>query len=323
MTPPLQHRTIAANGIHMHVVEQGAGPLVLLCHGFPETWYSWRHQIAPLARAGFRVVAPDLRGFGRTDAPQATAAYGIFHLVGDLVDLVVKLGEEQAIIVGHDWGATLAWHAALLRPDMFRAVASLGIPFRQRGSQAPIKAFLSAGLETFYWVYFQTPGVAEAEFERNVPSTLRRLYYAASGDAPAEHRLKLVMAPGSGFLDGVPEPEPMPAWLTDADLATISKEFSRTGFGPGLNWYRNVDANWQQTEPWHGAKVLVPALFICGTEEPVIQSAIGKSALVDLPRTVPNLVEQIFLEGAGHWVQEERPTAVTDALISFLERCKR
>src|ERR671924_1482590 len=179
----IQQRMVETNGIRLHIAEQGEGPLVILCHGFPESWYSWRHQLPALAAAGFHAVAPDMRGYGRTDGPDEIDQYTLLHLVGDVVGLLDALGAESAVIAGHDWGAPVAWHAALLRPDRFRAVIGLSVPFRPRASVRPSTVMPQTNDAVFYQLYFQTPGVAEAEFERNVCLTIRRLLYSASGDA--------------------------------------------------------------------------------------------------------------------------------------------
>src|ERR1700726_1924273 len=167
------HRFVETNGIRMHLAEQGEGPLVLLCHGFPESWYSWRHQVSALAAAGFRTVAPDMRGYGQTDRPEAIDQYTLLHLVGDMVGLLDALGAEQAVIAGHDWGAPVAWHAALLRPDRFRGVIGLSVPFRPRGSVRPTTVMPQTEDAVFYQLYFQQPGVAEAEYHRNVRAVFR------------------------------------------------------------------------------------------------------------------------------------------------------
>ncbi len=187
MTEPTR-RTVETNGIRMHLAEQGTGPLVLLCHGFPESWYSWRHQLRALAEAGFHAVAPDMRGYGGTDRPDAIDQYTLFHLVGDMVGLLDALGAETAVIAGHDWGAPVAWHAALLRPDRFRAVIGLSVPFRPRSTTRPTEAMPRTAEAIFYQLYFQPPGVAEAELERDAGASIRRLLYAASGDAPPPPR---------------------------------------------------------------------------------------------------------------------------------------
>src|SRR5207249_2568701 len=217
------HRTIETYGFRMHVAEQGAGPLVVLCHGFPESWYSWRHQLSALAEAGFHAVAPDMRGYGQTDRPEAIDQYTLLHLVGDMVGLVDALGVESAVIAGHDWGAPVAWHAALLRPDRFRGVVGLSVPFRPRGSVRPTTGMPQTDDAVFYQLYFQEPGVAEAELERDPRATIRSVLYWLSGDAPRPN-----VQPGSatvgmvprrgGFLGGLSAPGTLPAWVTDADV---------------------------------------------------------------------------------------------------------
>jgi len=314
----IQHRTIPVNGIEMHIAECGEGPLVLMCHGWPELWYSWRHQLVALAEAGFHAVAPDMRGYGRTDATAEISSYTILDIVGDMVGLVGALGEKQAIIVGHDWGANVAWHAALFRPDVFPAVAALSVPFRQRGPAPPLHMLRKAGQLTHYWFHFQEPGVAEAEFERDPRAALRRVLYSISGDAPPETR-RLTLQPGKGWLANTLDPVILPAWLTDADLDHMAAEFSRSGFRGGLNWYRNIDRNWELTAPWAGALIRRPALFIAGSEDPVIALGSGAAAVQAMPDTVPGLTRQLLIDGAGHFIQQERPRLVNEALLGFLE----
>ena len=313
----VQQHAVTANGIRIHLAEQGTGPLVLLCHGFPEGWYSWRDQLAALAAAGYHAVAPDMRGYGRTEAPPEISAYNILDIVGDVVGLVTTLGEKQAIIIGHDWGANIAWHAALFRPDVFPAVAALSVPFRQRGPAPPLYMLRKAGQLNHYWFQFQEPGVAEAQFERNPRASLRRMLYSISGDAPRETR-ELTLQPGKGWLANTLDPEHLPAWLTEADLDHMAAEFSRSGFRGGLNWYRNIDRNWELTAPWAGASIHQPALFIAGSLDPIITSSSGAAAVQALPRAVPGLRRTLLVEGAGHFIQQERPQIVNEALIEFL-----
>jgi pimeloyl-ACP methyl ester carboxylesterase len=255
----IRHRDLICNGVRLHVAEQGEGPLVLLCHGWPELWFSWRRQLPALAAVGCHAVAPDMRGFGRSDAPADTGAYNIMQLVGDMVALVAALGEKQAVIVGHDWGAPVAWHAALFRPDLFRAVAALSVPYRARGPAPPVASLRAAGMHRFYWVYFQEPGVAEAEFERDVAETMRRIL-ATPGPAvpPRSPDQVLVLPEQGGFLDMMRPAETLPAWLGEDDLAVMVGEYHRTGFRGGLNYYRNLDRNWELTAPWQDAVVTAP-----------------------------------------------------------------
>ncbi len=315
----VKHRHLAANGINFHIAEQGKGPLVLLCHGFPETWRSWRHQLPVVAKAGFHAVAPDMRGYGQSDAPPDIASYTIMDLVGDMVGLVAALGEKQAIIVGHDWGATVAWHAALLRPDLFPAVVAMSVPFRQRGPVAPLRQLRDAGLNTHYWLYYQQVGVAEAELERDVRSTIRRRMYANSGDRPSNSPSTRILQPGEGVLHGTIDPEQFPVWLTPADLDYLVAEYTRTGFRGGLNYYRNLDRNWELLAPWAGAAIRPRALFIAGTKDQTIGSNGGSRAEMEaMKTTVPNLERSVMIEGAGHYTPEERPQQVNEALIQFL-----
>jgi pimeloyl-ACP methyl ester carboxylesterase len=317
MVEVLLHRETSANGIRIHFAEQGKGPLVLLCHGFPEGWYSWRDQLTALAAAGYRAVAPDMRGYGRTEAPAQISSYTILDIVGDMIGLVTALGERQAVIVGHDWGAAIAWHAALFRPDVFPAVAALSVPFRQRGPAPPLHMLRKAGLLTHYWFHFQEPGVAEAEFERDPRAALRRMLYSISGDAPPETRA-LTLRPGKGWLANTLDPEHLPSWLKDQDLDHMAAEFSRAGFRGGLNWYRNIDRNWELTAPWAGATIRQPALFIAGSVDPIIALGSGASALQALPVAVPGLTRTLLIDGAGHFIQQERPQIVNEALVDFL-----
>ena len=306
---------LSVNGINIHAAELGEGPLVLLCHGWPELWYSWRHQLPALAAAGFRAVAIDMRGYGETDAPADVSAYNILQLVGDTVGVVAALGEERAIMVGHDWGATVAWASAQLRPDVFYAVAGLSVPHRGRGPADPIAMLRASGSENYYWMYFQEPGVAEAELERDVTMSIRKVLYGASGDSPTAGSLGNVPA-GRGFLDQRDDPTELPAWLTKEDIAVYAAAFTRTGFRGGLNWYRNLSLNWELQSPWQGAKITQPALFIAGSRDPMIVGKRGLASLANMQRVVPG-VQSSILEGAGHWIQQERPNEVNAALVAF------
>jgi pimeloyl-ACP methyl ester carboxylesterase len=320
------HRTIKTNGIQMHIAEQGSGPLVLMCHGFPESWYSWRHQLKALSEAGYHAVAPDMRGYGQTDRPEAIDQYTLLHLVGDMVGVLDALGAQTAVIAGHDWGAPVAWHCALLRPDRFRAVIGLSVPYRGRGPLQPTTTMPQTDTALFYQLYFQTPGVAEAELERDPKSTIRRMLYAASGDAQhgtggaweAESTVGMVDRK-SGLLGGMANPRELPVWLTAADLDFYASEFTRTGFRGGLNWYRNIDRNWELLAPYSGAKVTVPALYVAGDRDLVVKFPGAEQILANLANTVPQLRKQIMLSGCGHWTQQERATDVNAAIVEFLK----
>jgi pimeloyl-ACP methyl ester carboxylesterase len=311
-------RTISANGIEMFALEQGTGPLVLLCHGWPELSYSWRHQIPAIADAGYHVVAPDMRGYGQTSAPADVGAYSIFDLVGYMLALVAALGEKHAVIVGHDWGAPVAWHAALFRPDIFTAVVGLSVPPPFRGRGRPLDSLRESGITNFYWQYFQTPDVAEREFERDVALTMRRLLGRGFSDPSAS----LFVEDGKGFLGDTSTNRPLPAWLSKADLAQFTAAYQKSGFRGGLNWYRNIDRNWELTAPWQGAQIHQPSLFIAGSNDSVITGLIGARRVNELDRVLPNLKGKLIIDGAGHWVQQERADEVNAALIAFLKESR-
>jgi pimeloyl-ACP methyl ester carboxylesterase len=319
----IKHRFIETNGLRMHLAEAGQGPLVVLCHGFPESWYSWRHQLVALAEAGYHAVAPDERGYGQTDKPESIDQYTLLHLVGDMVGLVDALGEPTAVIAGHDWGAPVAWHAALLRPDRFRAVIGLSVPFRPRAAARPTTLMPQTADAIFYQLYFQQPGLAEAELERDPRAAIRELLYWASGDSPRGSRAPgggdVGMVPrNGGFLTGRETPEALPPWLTEADIDFYASEFKRTGFRGGLNWYRNIDRNWELLAPWSSAQVTVPALYVAGDRDLVVAFRGMDKLLPALKQFVPQLRDTIMLPGCGHWTQQERPAEVNAAMLAFL-----
>jgi pimeloyl-ACP methyl ester carboxylesterase len=322
----VRHRTVEANGIRLRIAEQGEGPLVVLCHGFPESWYSWRHQLRALAEAGFHAVAPDMRGYGQSEAPAAIDQYTLLHLVGDMVGLLDALGAPTAVIAGHDWGAPVAWHAALLRPDRFRAVIGLSVPYRPRGNTRPTTVMPRTDDAVFYQLYFQEPGVAEAELGRDPRATIRRVLYSGSGDRPRGGAAALGspnavgMVPKSGgFLHHAQDPATLPAWLTEADVDYFAGEFARTGFRGGLNWYRNIDRNWELMAPYAGAQVTVPALYVAGDRDLVVAFRGMDQLIPSLGKFVPNLRRTLMLPGCGHWTQQERAPEVSAAMIDFLK----
>ena len=322
----VKHRFIETNGIHMHFAECGEGPLVVLCHGFPESWYSWRHQLQALAAAGFHAVAPDMRGYGQTDQPEAIDQYTLLHLVGDIVGLLDALGAEQAVVAGHDWGAPVAWHCALLRPDRFRAVIGLSVPFWSRLPVRPTSLMRQTDDALFYQLYFQTPGIAETEFERDVRRSIRSLLFSASGDAPRRENSgapgnEVGMVPRSGgFLSRMMDPASLPAWLSDADVDFYVNEFTRAGFRGGLNWYRNIDRNWELFAPFSGSRVSVPALYIAGDRDLVVGFRGMDQIIANLAHFVPQIRGKLMLPGCGHWTQQERPAEVNNAIIDFLKQ---
>jgi pimeloyl-ACP methyl ester carboxylesterase len=316
MNPGPAVQTLRVGALNMRVATQGSGPLVLLCHGFPELWCSWRAQMQALAEAGFRAAAPDMRGYGGTDAPPDPAQYTLLHHVGDLVALVQALGEQQAVVVGHDWGAPAAWHAALLRPDVFRAVVGMSVPYSPPASVDLLTALESQGITTFYMQYFQAPGVAEAELEADVRTSLRRATYSLSGDGKGG--VASVLEPGKGFLHNTEDPVTLPPWVDLDDLSYAIGEFQRTGFRGGLNWYRAMRSAPELLAPWRGAPIRQPSLFIGGDRDDVMKFPASVAAMARFERTLPGLRGCHVLPGAGHWVQRERAAQVNALLLDFL-----
>jgi len=311
----LRHRFVETNGIRMHIAEAGAGPLVLLLHGFPESWNSWRRQLEALAAEGYHVVAPDLRGYGQTDRPEALAAYDIFQLAGDIVGLVNALAGAPAVIVGHDWGAWIAPHCALLRPELFRAVALLSVPFvpRRPVNQSQWEEQKYPG-KVFYQATLRSP-VAEPFFSSDVRARLLSGLWALSGDAAPDRRWKPTRDKDAPLV-APPSYLGLPPWLADEDLSFLVSEYQRTGFTGGLNYYRNMDRNWSLTPFLDGAKLLQRTLFVAGSEDPVLQFL--EEEFADLEVNVPNLWKKALIPGAGHWIQQERPAEVNRLLVAFL-----
>ena len=292
-----EERRLKVNGIELNLLEAGEGPLVVLCHGFPELAWSWRKQIPALAEAGYRVIAPDMRGFGKSSAPADPEAYDILTLCGDLQGLLDAEGEEQAVFVGHDWGAFAVWSLAAYHPERVRAVAGLSVPFVPRAPAPPIPIMRTHLGEDFYIVWFQQPGVADEALARDVRRTLTTSRQWTSDWAEEE-----------GANPSRPE------WLAEEDLQVYIDAFERTGFTGGLNWYRNMDRNWELTEPFKENRVEVPALFLTG-ELDLVRNFMPAEAMTGW---VTDLRRQVIVPGAGHWVQQQAPETVNEALLEFL-----
>ncbi|MBN3932631.1 alpha/beta hydrolase [Streptomyces verrucosisporus] len=317
-TTETTHRSVPSPGGRIHLVEQGSGPLVLLVHGFPESWYSWRHQLPAIAAAGYRAVAIDVRGYGRSSKPAATDAYRMLHLVEDNVAVVRALGEETAVVVGHDWGSPIAANSALLGPEVFRAVGLLSVPYSPRGGPRPGEVFARmGGEEELYVSYFQRPGRAEAEIEPDVRGWLAGLYAALSADtmpapgAPDPH----FVGRGATMRERFPA-DRLPAWLGEEELDFYAGEFERTGFTGALNRYRNMDRDWEDLAAYDGAPVTQPSLFIGGGLD--ASTTWLADAIEAYPATLPGLVASHILDGCGHWIQQERPAEVNRLLTDWL-----
>ena len=314
-TSDVGHRFVETNGIRMHYAEAGAGPLVVLLHGFPESWHAWRHQFAPLAAAGYRVAAPDLRGYGQTDRPGPLEAYNIFQLTGDIVGLVNALGESNAVIVGHDWGAFISAYLSLFRPDMFRALVLLSVPYapRRKVNQTQWEQETYPG-KVFYQASLRSPK-AEQFLQSDVRRSLLRGLYTLSGEAPEEERFRPAREPG---LPSSSPPVKRPLWISDEEVDYLENEFQRSGFSGGLNYYRNMDWNWAMTPYLDCAKILQPTAFIAGDRDPVIDFLHAEYQALE--SNIPNLRKKVLLPGVGHWTQQEAPAEVNRHILEFLER---
>ena len=314
-------RTVSVGDLSLRCAIEGEGPLVIMVHGFPESWYSWRHQLAPLAEAGFTACAIDVRGYGGSGKPEPVDAYAMEHIVGDLVGLRKALSPDRpAILVGHDWGAPIVWNSALTHPEHFRAVAGLSVPFAGVPSRPFTEVFhehFTSQGKFFYQEYFQEPGVAEAEAEKDPRDWVSRMMYSISGDVPpGEYWSKPY---GATFLEGLPDPQPVD-WLTEEDLDFYEAEFKQSGFRGPLNRYRNHVDDYEWLQTWQGKRIEQPALFIGGTRDPATYLFGAVEDPIALMRMFAPKVEGHILEGVGHWTQQERPEEVNRLLIDWIQR---
>lgn len=314
--PGVSERRIETNGIKLNIAEAGEGPLVLLLHGFPESWYSWRHQFAPLAAAGYHVVAPDMRGYGKSDKPAAITDYCQSEVVADIIGLIPALGYDTAIVIGHDWGAPTAWATALNHPDKVRAVGGLSVPFMPRSPVQPMPMMreMFKG-QFFYQLYFQEPGVAEAEFEADIRRSLRKFLILGSGETDLASLP--VRSADDDMLTGLPEPEQLPGWLSEADLDFYAAEFKRSGMRGPINYYRNHDLYWERTAN-APTSIRQPAMFVAGKNDGVVMMA--AAAIEMMPHFVTDLRINAMIPGIGHWTQQEAPDAVNGHILDFLEQ---
>ncbi|KCZ89781.1 alpha/beta fold hydrolase [Hyphomonas jannaschiana] len=313
--PGVSQRRVATNGIELNVAEAGKGPLVLLLHGFPESWYSWRHQFKPIADAGYHVVAPDMRGYGKSDKPHAIEAYNQVEVRKDIMGLIPALGYESAIVIGHDWGAPTAWATALHHPDQVRAVGALSVPFIPRSPVQPMPAIreMFKG-QFFYQLYFFEPGIAEAEFEADIRMALKKFLVMAGGETDLTQLAP--KGPDDDMFSSQPEPESLPGWLSEDDLDFYTGEFSQSGMRGPLNYYRNHDLAWKLTE---GAPTFIdqPAFFAAGTNDGVIMMA--AEAYQAMPSFVRDLRINELIPGIGHWTQQEAPEKTNEIILRFLK----
>ena len=315
-------RHIQSNGITMRIAEAGqsnSGPLVLLAHGWPESWYSWRHQLVALAAAGYRVVAPDMRGYGGTEAPESAEDYDVITIAADLTGVLDALGEETAVLVGHDWGAIIAWQTALLHPQRFSALVAMSVPYGGRPERSPMEDWREAYGENFFYIlYHNEPGgIAEAEYDADPRGLLSRLYL--SPDSPREPKLITdPRASAGGWIGRLGAAKALPAWLEQEDLDYVVEEFSRAGFRGGVNYYRNFQRNWELTEAIGRDTIKMPSLFIAGSEDSVIAHANEERLSGAMSKIAEDFRGVKLFPGIGHWVQQEAPELTNAALLDFL-----
>ncbi|GJN37842.1 hypothetical protein PR202_gb26835 [Eleusine coracana subsp. coracana] len=315
----VRHRTVEVNGVRLHVAEAGPedGAVVLFLHGFPDLWYGWRHQMAALAARGYRAVAPDLRGYGDSAVPPDAANYTTFHVVGDLVALIADLGQPQVFVVGHDWGAIVAWQLCLLRPDLVRALVNLSVAYHPRGPErSPVQAIKALCGEDHYICVFQKPGVAEAEFAKNDLKYELKKIFGMRKPAP------LIIAKDKSFFDSIDSDGSCPPWLSEEDVSYYAENFEKTGFTGALNYYRCIDLNWELSAPWTGVPINVPTKFIVGDLDvtyntPGVKDFIKKGGF---KASVPNLEDVIVMEGVGHFINQEKPKEVSDHIYEFFSK---
>lgn len=315
----INFRFIESNGLRMRIAEAGNGPLILLAHGWPESWYSWRHQILMLAEAGYHVVAPDMRGYGETDKPADVDDYDIEHLAGDLVGILDALGEETAILVGHDWGSIVAWTTVLLHPTRFTALIAMSVPYGGRVAQSPMDSWRQAYGDNFFYILYhnEAEGVAEAEYDANPSGLISRLYLSPS--SPREPAVITdPLRSAGGWIDRLGAPLGLPDWLTQDDLDYVVSQFEHAGFRGGINYYRNFHRNWEITEHLEDAKIEIPVLFIAGTRDMVIAGADEERLTATISRATEDLRGVVLIPEIGHWVQQEAPEQTNAAMLEFL-----
>ncbi len=314
------HEQVPTNGIELHVAVAGPadGPPVVLCHGFPEIWYSWRHQLGALADAGYRAHAPDLRGYGGSGRPSAVTDYGSDKLTGDLGGLLDHYGYDRAAFVGHDWGAMVVWEMGRLHPDRVSSLCNMSVPY-SNAPAAPTQIFevIFEG-KFFYMLYFQEVGPAEAELEADPRLFLRTMLYSAGGEGMASGTaLPDLPREGTRFMDMLsPAPEKLPDWLTEEDVDVYAAAFKKSGFFGPVSFYRNIDANWERSKDIPPSVYTMPTGFITGSLDPV--NTMMPGAIEEMAEVMPDFRGATVIDGAGHWVQQERPVETNAALLLFL-----
>ncbi|XP_057439259.1 uncharacterized protein LOC130731090 [Lotus japonicus] len=313
----IEHTTVNTNGIKMHVASIGSGPVILFLHGFPELWYSWRHQLLSLSALGYRAIAPDLRGYGDTDAPTDSSSYSALHIVGDLVGLLDALAVDRVFLVGHDWGAAMAWYFALFKPERVIALVNMSVVFRPRNpNRKPIQTMRALMGDDYYMCRFQNPGEVEEEFARAGTARIIKTFLT-SRDPRAPSAPKEI-----GFA-GLPNTSiTLPSWLSEEDVNYYASKFEQKGFTGGLNYYRAIDLNWELTAPWTGEQIKVPTKFIVGDLDSTYNSLGAKEYIHSgaFKKVVPYLQELVVMEGVAHFINQERPEEISAHIYDFIKK---
>ena len=313
-------RFIEANGIRMRIAEAGdSGPLILFAHGWPESWYNWRHQLIYFANAGYRVVAPDMRGYGKTEAPDDVDEYDIRKLTDDMVGVLDALNEDTAVMVGHDWGAIVAWNAVLIHPDRFSALVAMSVPYAGRPPVSPMVGWRNTFNDNFFYILYhnEVGGVAESEYDSDPLGIISRLYLSPQSPRQAPTVTDPARSAG-GFIGRLGAPTGLPGWLTQTDLDYVVSEFESSGFRGGVNYYRNFQRNWEITENLSNAKIEAATLFVAGEQDVVIAGATQEQLAGSMGRVVDDLRGVVLLPDIGHWVQQEAPDEVNQIMSDFL-----
>ncbi|WJX79792.1 hypothetical protein P8452_62875 [Trifolium repens] len=313
----IEHTTVHTNGIKMHVASIGSGPVILFLHGFPELWYSWRHQLLSLSALGYRAIAPDLRGYGDTDAPSSASSYTPLHIVGDLVGLLDALAVDRVFLVGHDWGAAMAWYFCLLKPDRVKALVNMSVVFRSRNpSRKPVQTMRAMMGDDYYMCRFQKPGEAEEEFARAGAARIIKSFLTMRDPRP------LCVPKEIGFGGSPNTPITLPKWLSEEDVNYYATKFEQKGFTGGLNYYRALDLTWELMAPWTGEQIKVPVKFIVGDLDLTYNTPGVKEYIHNggFKRQVPYLQEMVVMEGVAHFINQERPEEISAHIYDFIKK---